>query len=116
MSLTIHFPTGIVPDKIKIAKVFPIFKNGLESNVSNYRPISLLPVFNIVLEKLMYIRLIQFIEKRNLIYDKQFGFQSHHSTEHTMLSTVDKIHEAIEKGEFSCGVFLDLTKSITIYF
>ena len=105
------FETGIVPDKFKIARVFPIFKNGLESNVSNYRPISLLSVFNRVLEKLMYKRLIKFNEKRNLIYDKQFGFRSHHSTEHAILSIVDKIQEAIEKGEFSCGIFLDFRKA-----
>ena len=94
------FATGIVPDKFKIVKVFPLFKNGLQSNVSNYRPISLLSVFNIILEKLMYKRLIKFIEKRNLIYDKQFGFRSHHSTEHAILSIVDKIQETIENGEF----------------
>ena len=63
-----------------------------------------LPVFNIVLEKLMYKRLIKFTEKRNLFYDKQFGFCSHHSTEHAILSIV-KIQEAIEIGEFFCGVF-----------
>ena len=75
----IYFATGIVPDKLKIARAFPIFKTGLESNLSNYRPISLLPVFNIVLEKLVYKRLIKFIEKRKLsIYDKLFGFRSHH--------------------------------------
>ena len=85
------FATGIVPDKFKIARVFPVFKNELELQVNNYRPISLLSVFNRVLEKLMYNRLIKFIEKRNLIYDKQFEFQSHHSTEHAILSIVDKI-------------------------
>ena len=46
----------------------------------------------------MYNRLIKFIEKRNLIYDKQFGFRSHHSTEHAIFSIVDKIQEAIEGG------------------
>ena len=105
------FATGIVPDKFKIARVLPVFKNGLESQVNNYRPISLLSVFNRVLEKLMYNRLIKFIEKRNLIYDKQFGFRSHHSTEHAILSIVDKIQEAIEGGEFSCGIFLDFKKA-----
>ena len=59
----------------------------------------------------MYNRLIKFIEKRNLIYDKQFGFRSHHSTEHAILSIVDKIQEAIEGGKFSCGIFLDFKKA-----
>ena len=59
----------------------------------------------------MYNRLSNFIEKMNIIYAKRFGFRSHHSPEHAILSTVDKIHEGIEKGMFSCGIFLDFSKA-----
>ena len=59
----------------------------------------------------MYNRLSNFIEKMNIIYAKQFGFRSYHSTEHAILSIVDKIHEGIEKGMFSCGIFLDFSKA-----
>ena len=59
----------------------------------------------------MYKRLIKFVDKRNLIYDKQFGFHSNHSAEHAILSIVDKIQEAIEKGEFSGGVFSNFRKA-----
>ena len=45
------FARGIVPNKFKIARVLPVFKNGIQTNMSNYRPISLLSVFNIILEK-----------------------------------------------------------------
>ena len=105
------FTRGIVPDKFKIARVLPVFKNGIQTNMSNYRPISLLSVCNRILEKIMYNRLSNFIEKMNIIYAKQFGFRSHHSTEHAILSIVDKIHEGIEKGMFSCGIFLDFNKA-----
>ena len=57
--LNASFITGVVPDKFKIARVY--------SNVSNYRPISLLSIFSKVLEKLMYSRLIEFIEKQNIL-------------------------------------------------
>ena len=105
------FARGIVPNKFKIARVLPVFKNGIQTNMSNYRPISLLSVFNRILEKIMYNRLSNFIEKMNIIYAKQFGFRSHHSTEHAILSIVDKIHEGIEKVMFSCGIFLDFSKA-----
>ena len=105
------FATGVVPDKFKVARVLPVFKNGLRTDMCNYRPISLLSVFNKIMEKLMYNRLISFIEKMDVIYAKQFGFCSHHSTEHAILSIVDKIHEGIEKGMFSCGIFLDFSKA-----
>ena len=51
------FLTRIVPDKFKLARVIPVFKKGSQTNLSNYRPISLLSVFNKLLEKLMFNRL-----------------------------------------------------------
>ena len=74
-------------------------------------PLVRLSVFNIILEKIMYNRLSNFIEKMNIIYAKQFGFHPHHSTEHAILSIVDKIREGIEKGMFSCGIFLYFSKA-----
>ena len=47
---------GTFPDSLKIAKVTPIFKSGAKNNISNYRPISILPVFSKVLERIMYNR------------------------------------------------------------
>ena len=66
------FATGVVPDKFKAARVLPVFKNGLRTDMCNYRPISLLSVFNRIMEKLMYNRLISFIEKMDIIYAKQW--------------------------------------------
>ena len=68
------FLTGIVPDKFKMARVIPIFKKGSQTSLNNYRPISLLSVFNKLLEKLMYIKqiIIDLLNKRQLISSKQF--------------------------------------------
>ena len=60
------FAGGNVPNKFKIARVLPVFKNGIQTNMSDYRPISLLSVFNRILEKIMYNRLSNFIEKMNI--------------------------------------------------
>ena len=49
--------TGIFPDKLKLAKVFPIFQNGEKDLLTNYRPISVLPCFSKILERIMYGRL-----------------------------------------------------------
>ena len=56
-------------------------------------------------------RLMNFIEKQNIIYSKQFGFRHNHSTVQAILSITDKIQTAIDKGTFSCGIFLDFSKA-----
>ena len=59
----------------------------------------------------MYKRLINFIDKYNTLFNKQFGFRSGHSTDHAILCILDKIQSAVESGVFSCGIFLDLSKA-----
>ena len=105
------FLTGIVPDKFKMARVIPIFKKGSQTSLNNYRPISLLSVFNKLLEKLMYKRVIDFLNKRQVIYSKQLGFCSHYSTEYAILSIIDQVQLAIESHDYSCGIFLDFSKA-----
>jgi len=105
------FTSGIVPQALKIAKVVPVFKKGGKDEVSNYRPISVLPLFSKFFEKLMYERLSNFITKANILFPSQHGFQSGHSTFMPLLSMQDKISNAIENNEYSLGVFLDLAKA-----
>ncbi|XP_065650382.1 uncharacterized protein LOC136078532 [Hydra vulgaris] len=56
-TFNLSLKSGIVPDKSKIARITPIFKSGDKSNILNYRPISILPCFSKLLEKIMYHRL-----------------------------------------------------------
>ena len=67
--------TGIFPDRLKHAEVKPIFKNGDKSDVSNYRPISLLPAFSKVLEKVIYVRMYQYLVNNSILINEQFGFR-----------------------------------------
>ena len=59
----------------------------------------------------MYNRLVSFLDKHNVLFEKQFGFRSNHSTDHAILSIVDKIQKAIEERNYSCGIFLDFSKA-----
>ena len=102
---------GIFPDSLKIAKVIPIFKFSDKDNVSNYRPISILPVFSKVLERIMYNRVYNHLDSKGLLYEKQFGFQRNNSTEHTILQLTRDITDSFEKGEYTLGVFIDLSKA-----
>ena len=71
------------------------------SKLACYRPFSLLSIFNKLLEKLMFNRLVGFLHKRHLIYNKQFGFRTHHSTDHVVLSITDQVLKAIEDHDYS---------------
>ena len=107
----LSFLTGTHPERLKIAKVIPIFKSGSKMLTSNYRPISLLSNFNKIIEKLMFKRVYSFLEDEHLIYDLQFGFRPKHSTAHAVISITEKIKEALDNGNFTCGVFVDLQKA-----
>ena len=61
---------GIFPDDLKIAKVTPIYKADNSSNISNYRPISVLPCFSKMLERIMYNRLQKYLKEQNILYEK----------------------------------------------
>ena len=105
---------GVFPDDLKIAKLTPIYKAGDNSDVSNYRPISVLPCFSKILERLMYNHLSKYLKENNILYEKQFGFQSGYSTNDAIVQLVDKIFDSFEKEQFTLGVSIDLPKAFDI--
>ena len=102
------FSQGEVPDCLKIAKVIPLFKTGSKTDVDNYRSIFLLPVSSKVLEKIMYNRLIKFLDKSDIPYKKQFGFRSKHSTVDALIEITENIRSDTDE-EFT-SIMLDLRK------
>ena len=105
------FQSGISPDKLKIAKVISLFKKGNPELPSNYRPISLLPIFSKMFEKLMYMRLYKFLEIHKALYSLQFGFQENHSIDHALASLTEAIRNTLGNKRFGCGIFIDLQKA-----
>ena len=102
---------GIFPDKLKIAKVVPIFKSGDCALTNNYRPISLLPVISKVIEKIIYTQLSLYFESNKLFSDSQYGFRPNHSTEQATLELTDRIISAMDNNDVPIGIFLDLSKA-----
>ena len=102
--------SGIFPSRMKIAKVIPIYKKGNHLEVSNYRPISLLPVLSKCLESIMFNRLNSYINKYNLISPSQFGFQKGKSTVDAILSFLDKLNDHLD-NKHVISVFCDLSKA-----
>ena len=105
------FQAGIFPDKMKLAKVIPLFKKGCLLTPSNYRPISILSVFSKITEKVMYERLHKFLEKHEILYTLQFGFRASHSINHALVSLTEAIKNSLDNRKFGCGIFIDLQKA-----
>ncbi len=103
--------TGVFPDKLKIARVTPIFKSEDKLIMSNYRPVSVLPVFSKILERLMYNRLLKYFESNSLLSSNQFGFREKHSTYMALASLVDNITKELEQRRHCVGIFIDLSKA-----
>ena len=105
------FLEGTFPDLLKIVKVVPIHKNNSNQEMNNFRPISLLSIFDKIIEKLMHKRLYKFLEDNNILYNKQYGFRKGNSTIFSLIEITEKIKESIDKGKFGCGIFIDLRKA-----
>ena len=102
---------GIFPNALKITKIVPIHKGDSMFVMSNYRPISLLPIFSKILEKLMYSRVMSFIQKSNILYENQFGFQKGMSTEFAINALISNIVQCLENKETGYCIFLDFAKA-----
>lgn len=102
---------GVFPDELKIAKVVPIYKKDDEQLITNYRPVSVLPVLSKVLERLMYTRITKFLTKHNTLYSYQFGFRRNHGPNLALITLIDKIVTCKDNGDFMLGIFLDFSKA-----
>ena len=103
--------SGIFPNILKIGLVSPVFKKGDPQKFDNYRPISTLPIFSKIFEKLLYKRIYSFLVAKKILYEKQFGFRKNHSTSHAINYSVKYITDNIEHKKHVIGIFLDLSKA-----
>ncbi len=103
--------TGIFPDKLKTAKVTPIFKKDDDTLFSNYRPISILPAISKIFEKVIFKQLFDHFQEKRLFYSAQYGFREGHSTELAALELVDRITIEMDKMNTPISIFLDLSKA-----
>ena len=102
---------GIYPDLLKTARVTPIYKKGVKSDPGNYRPISVLSQVNKIFEKILHKRLYKYLSKFKILYEYQFGFREGHSTTQALVEITDRLKNAMDAKELSCGIFIDLTKA-----
>jgi len=105
------FNHGVFPSCLKFAQVVPVHKGGPANCIDNYRPISILPMLSKIFEKCMYVRLVRFLDKFNLLSGSQFGFRSGSNTCKAILKFMEFIYCALDEKCHSIGMFIDLRKA-----
>ena len=103
--------TGVFPEKLKIAKVIPLHKKDDDNTFDNYRPISLLPVFSKIYEKIVFKQLYNYMNSNNLLFESQHGFRQKFSTETAILELTDHLKTQIDNKHIPLCLFLDLSKA-----
>jgi hypothetical protein len=107
----LSFQTGIFPNLMKIARVTPIFKSGDSNHLSNYRPISVLPVFSKIFEKIIHKRLFSFCISHSIIYKRQYSFIPKLNTTLAAVDAINYVTNSLDSGNFTLGLFLDIQKA-----
>ena len=103
--------TGTFPDELKIARVIPLFKYGNRNLMSNYRPISILPTLSKIFEKLIHVRIYQFLDENQVLYNYQFGFRKAHSTVNEVQTAIHSVTKALDTSYQCMGIFIDFSKA-----
>ena len=108
------FSEGKFPCILKKSRVIPIHKKGNKKKLENYRPVAVPSVFSKIIEKVFKDRLLKYLVKISFFNKSQHGFLHNKSTETALFSHIDKILESLDKGEFTYGVYFDLTKAFNM--
>ena len=102
---------GEYPDLFKTTEVIPIYKKGNPELATNYRLISLNHQSNKIFEKLTYSRMHDYLEKYDLIGERQFEFRSNHSTIHAISNIYEEFLKSNDDKLYNCCLFLDFSKT-----
>ena len=109
--INMSLKTGYFPDKFKVAKIIPIFKDTDKHEFNNYRPISLLSSLSRLFESIVCFQLTGFADACDIFSKHQFGFRAKHNVQHPILHFSDNIFQALNEGKINLTVFIDLKKA-----
>ena len=102
---------GIFPDNWRKGIIVPIFKKGDKRNISNYRPVSLLPICSKIFERIIYDNMLKYFLDNNLISPKQSGFRPGDSCINQLPSITRDIFTSFDNGLEVRRVFLNISKA-----
>jgi hypothetical protein len=98
--------SGICLERLKYAIIIPCFNIGEKSQISNYRPISLLIGFSKIVELLIFQRLKHHLVSNNILVSEQYGYRDNVSTESAIFKLTDSILRAWNNKEYVTAYFV----------
>ena len=109
--LNASFLSSYIPEKWKLAEIYPLPKTNNPTRPSDYRPISLLPCISKILEKVILSRIQHHLTDHNLNSPMQSGFTSGRSTTKQILRVISLIHKAWSHDQDVLYISLDISKA-----
>lgn len=109
--INLSLEQGCFPDKLKLSIIKPLHKKGSKSDKNNYRPIALTPVLSKIFEKLMLKRMVNFLDKYDILAPEQFGFRKYRSTQLATFTLINRIINNINCKIPTSALLLDLSKA-----
>ena len=101
---------SLFPTAEKCGKITPIFQSDCRGSFDNYRPISVLPIFSKVLERLVHRQIYEYLESKKLLNQNQYGFHRGRCTIQA-ITLSDHIRMHMDKGNYTGVVYVDLHKA-----
>lgn len=102
---------GIFPDALKNSIIVPIFKTDDPTELSNYRPISILSTISKIFEYIIKNRVVEFLNQNKYFSDRQFGFLPGRNTDGAVTSHITDIVNSTERNNITVVLYLDITKA-----
>ena len=81
------------------------------NNIFKITDLFLYCLFSKILKRVIYNKLLEFINPNNILYEKQYRFRQGHATSYAIMTLVEKVTKALDTGKIVVGVYLDIPKA-----
>ena len=102
------------PSELKTGCITPVYKKGDKTDIKNYRPVCSLSPLSKIFEKVVYIRMVEFIDKNNIFSKSQFGFRKKKSTETALMKFTDFVQNGLSQKHNVGTIFMDLSRAFDV--
>ena len=112
--INLSIQQNIFPHQWKVAKIIPLHKKDEIIYPKNYRPVSLLPIFSKILERAIFVQVVEYFEENGLLHPSHHGFRQKHNTCTALIQMIDTWVEAFDDKELSAVLMLDMSAAFDL--